>query len=261
MRSVCWALGEHTTPDRFYLQMTIDNRYYDALGNVWWDPCGPMALLMRMNRYRYQYFRRVLDHPNKMKLFDIGCGGGFLAEAFAADGAEVYGLDLSPNAVRTARDHATQQGLHLRVVSGRAECVPFASGVFDAVLLADVLEHLDDFPQALTESSRVLKPGGILLYETVNRTLFSRISTVWALERVLRKIPRHSHDWKMFIRPAELVEALEACGLRNQELQGLALKDGVPGFLLRFVRGRDPWVFEISSDTRVSYLGYATKSA
>jgi hypothetical protein len=63
----------------------------------------------------------------------------------------------------------------------------------------------------------------------------------------------------MFIRPAELVEALEACGLRNQELQGLALKGGVPGFLLRVARGQDPWVFEIGSDTRVSYLGYATK--
>lgn len=241
--------------------MTIDNRYYDGLGNAWWDPSGPMGLLLRMNRYRFQYFRRVLEDAKDLKLFDVGCGGGFLAEAFAAEGAHVYGLDLSPSAVRTARDHAAQQGLCLRVVSGRAECVPFAPGVFDVVLLADILEHLDDFPRALAESSRVLKPGGILLYETVNRTLLSRMGTIWALEYFLRKIPHHSHDWKMFIRPAELVEALETCGLRNQDLQGLALKGGIPGFLIRAARGRDPWVFEISSDTRLSYLGYAIKPA
>jgi 2-polyprenyl-6-hydroxyphenyl methylase/3-demethylubiquinone-9 3-methyltransferase len=243
------------------LLMTIDNRYYDGLGDAWWAPEGPMGLLLRMNRFRYRYFRRVLDDPKGVKIFDIGCGGGFLAEAFAADGADVYGLDLSSIAVRTARDHATGQGLSLRVVSGRAESLPFASGVFDAVLLADVLEHLDDFPQALAESSRVLKPGGFLLYETVNRTLLSRVGAIWIAEHILKKIPVHSHDWKMFIRPAELLEALEACGLRNRELHGLGLKGGVSGFLLRAARGQDPWQFEIGSDTRVSYLGYAIKPA
>jgi 2-polyprenyl-6-hydroxyphenyl methylase/3-demethylubiquinone-9 3-methyltransferase len=219
-----------------------------------------MSLLLRLNRFRYRYFRHVLTDPKNVKLIDSGCGGGFLAEAFAEDGADVYGLDLSANAVRTARDHAIQQGLGLRVVNGRAECLPFASGVFDVVLMADVLEHLRDYPRALAESSRVLKPGGVLLYETVNRTLFSRMGTIWALEIVLGKIPRHSHDWKMFIRPTELVKALEVCGLRNQALKGLALKGGVPGFLLRTATGQDPWVFEIGSDTRVSYLGYATKT-
>ncbi|MGW8321228.1 MAG: hypothetical protein ACWGSD_06720 [Thermodesulfobacteriota bacterium] len=77
----------------------------------------------------------------------------------------------------------------------------------------------------------------------------------------MRKIPVHSHDWKKFIRPAELVEALEACGLRNRELRGLGLKGGVSGFLLRATAGKDPWMFEVGSDTRVSYLGYATKPA
>ena len=83
--------------------MTIDNRYYDGLGDAWWDPEGPMGLLLRMNRFRYSYFRCVLDDPKGVKIVDIGCGGGFLAAAFAADGAEVYGLDLSTPAVRTAR--------------------------------------------------------------------------------------------------------------------------------------------------------------
>jgi len=241
--------------------MAIDNRYYDGLGNAWWDPEGPMGLLLRMNRFRYRYFRRVLHDPKGVKLFDIGCGGGFVAEAFAAEGADVHGLDLSTGAVRTARDHAAVKGLCLRVVSGRAERLPFASEVFDAVLLADVLEHLDDFPEALTEASRVLRPGGLLLYETANRTLLSRVGAIWIMERLLRKIPVHSHDWKKFIRPAELVEALEACGLRNRELRGLGLKGGVSGFLLRATAGKDPWMFEVGSDTRVSYLGYATKPA
>ncbi len=75
--------------------MTIDNLYYDALGDAWWDPEGPMGLLLRMNRLRYQYFRSVLGEPKGVRLLDIGCGGGFLANAFAEAGAEVYGLDLT----------------------------------------------------------------------------------------------------------------------------------------------------------------------
>ena len=239
--------------------MTIDNCFYDALGDAWWDPVGPMGLLLRVNRFRYRYFRRVLDDPKGVRLLDIGCGGGFLAEAFAVDGADVFGLDLSQGAVRTARDHAARQGLCLHVASGRAESLPFAPEMFDAVVLADLLEHLDDFSRALAEACRVLKPGGLLLYETVNRTLLSRMGAIWVMEHVLKRIPVRSHDWQRFIRPAELVESLEACGFRSRELRGLALKGGVPGFLLRAARGRDPWVFEIGSDTRVNYLGYAVK--
>lgn len=241
--------------------MTIDNRYYEALGQAWWNPAGPMGLLLRVNRFRYRYFRRVLGDPKGVRFLDIGCGGGFLAEAFAADGADVFGLDLSPGAVRTARDHAAPQGLLLHVACGSAESLPFTSAMFDAVVLADVLEHLDDLSRALAESWRVLRPGGILLYETVNRTWLSRIGAIWVMEYVLKAIPVRSHDWKRFIRPAELVELLEACGFRSQELRGLVLKGGIPGFLLRAVRGQDPWIFEVGSNTRVSYLGYAIKPA
>ena len=240
----------------------MDNRYYDELGQAWWDPAGPMAVLLRMNPLRYWYFRSILrEDPKGIRLLDAGCGGGFLAEAFAADGAEVLGLDLSFRSARTARDHAAREGLRVRVVSGRAEHLPFPAAAFDAVLLADLLEHLDDYRAALAESCRVLRPGGLLLYETANRTLLSRIGAVWVMERILRKIPVGSHDWESFIRPAELVEALETCGLRNQELKGIALKGGVPGLLLRAASGRDPWVFEIGSDTRISYLGHAIKPA
>jgi len=240
--------------------MKIDNRYYDSLGDDWWDPSGPMGLLLHINRLRYRYFHGVLEDPKGMKILDVGCGGGFLAEAFASDGANVYGLDLSPNSLQTARDHAGKKGLCLRVVSGRAECLPYASGVFDAVVLADVLEHLEDFKTAIAESSRVLRQGGFLLYETVNRTLLSRIGAIWILEYVLRRIPLHSHDWSMFIKPRELLNALASCNLRNRELRGIAIKDGVLGFLLRSVTGQDPWVFTIGGDIRATYVGYAIKS-
>jgi 2-polyprenyl-6-hydroxyphenyl methylase/3-demethylubiquinone-9 3-methyltransferase len=240
--------------------MKIDNRYYDSLGDDWWDPDGPMGLLLRINRFRYRYFHGVLQDPKGMKILDVGCGGGFLAEEFASDGADVYGLDLSPSSVQTARDHATKKGLCLRVVSGHAECLPYASGVFDAVVLADVLEHLEDFETAIAESSRVLRQGGFLLYETVNRTLLSRLGAIWALEHVLRKIPLHSHDWRMFIKPRELLNALESCNLQNREFRGIAFKDGVLGFLIRSVTGRDPWVFTTGSDMRAAYVGYAIKS-
>ena len=239
--------------------MKINNHYYDSLGDAWWDPSGPMSLLLHINRFRYRYYRSILEEPKGMRILDVGCGGGFLAEAFASDGADVHGLDLSARSVRTARDHAAQQGLRLRSVSGRAECLPYASGVFDAVLLADVLEHLEDFRITIAESSRVLRQGGILLYETVNRTLLSRIGAIWTLEYLLRKIPLHSHDWRMFIKPRELLNALETCDLQNRELRGLALRHGVLGSLLRSFQGQDPWVFEVGSNTRVIYMGYAIK--
>jgi 2-polyprenyl-6-hydroxyphenyl methylase / 3-demethylubiquinone-9 3-methyltransferase len=239
--------------------MTIDNRYYEELDESWWDPKGPMGSLLRINTFRYRYFRSVLGNPKGVKLLDIGCGGGFLAEAFAGDGADVYGLDLSPRSVRIAREHAKSRGLSVRAATARGQNLPFRSGIFDAVLLADLLEHLEDFETAIAEASRVLKPGGILLYETVNRTLLSWFGAICVMERVLRKIPLHSHDWKMFIRPTELMEVLEASDLRNQEIKGLAFKGGVPGFLRRLLTGQDPWIFEIGSDTRVSYLGHAVK--
>jgi 2-polyprenyl-6-hydroxyphenyl methylase/3-demethylubiquinone-9 3-methyltransferase len=240
----------------------MDNRYYEELGPAWWDPAGPMGLLLRMNRFRYRYFRAILGEDiQRMRILDAGCGGGFLAEALAEDGADVYGLDLSCASVRTAREHAAAKGIRIHVLSGRAESLPFASGVFDVLLLADVLEHLDDFRAAVAESSRVLKPGGLLLYETANRTLLSLVGAIWLMERILKKIPAGSHEWRSFIRPPELAGALESCGLQNRELKGIALKGGVPGFLRRAATGRDPWIFEIGSDTRVSYLGYAIKPA
>ena len=219
-----------------------------------------MSLLLRVNRFRYRYYRDVLEDPKGMKILDVGCGGGFLAEAFASDGADVYGLDLSPSSVQTARDHSANRGLCLHVVSGRAECLPYASRVFDAVVLADVLEHLEDFKTAIAESSRVLRQGGFLLYETVNRTWLSRIGAIWTLEYVLRKIPRHSHDWRLFIKPRELLKALASCNLQNRELRGFSFKDGVPGFLLRSATGQDPWIFTTGSDMRATYVGYAIKS-
>ena len=262
MRSPCWGSGNRSIECLALLPMTIDNRYYDGLGDAWWDPEGPMGLLLRMNQFRYRYFRRVLDDPKGMKLVDIGCGGGFLAEAFAA----VRGGCLRPGPVyqrgsnRPGPRHRTGP-LVFALQAGVQSVSPSPRGRSTRSFSQTYSNTSRTFTQALAESSRVLKPGGLLLYETVNRTLLSRVGAIWFMERILKKIPVHSHDWKMFVRPAELLEALEACGLRNQELQGLGLKGGVSGFLLRAARGQDPWVFEIGSDTRVSYLGYAIKPA
>jgi len=98
-----------------------------------------------------------------------------------------------------------------------------------------------------------------LLYETANRTLLSRAGIIWVMEYILKKIPVHSHDWKMFIQPQELNKALEQHGLENMELRGLSIKHGIKGFIYRYITGKDPWIFEISDDKRISYLGYAIK--
>jgi 2-polyprenyl-6-hydroxyphenyl methylase / 3-demethylubiquinone-9 3-methyltransferase len=238
---------------------SIDNEYYEAIDELWWDPTGPAAILHAINRPRVGFYLRQLGDLHGRLVLDAGCGGGLVARELAAAGATVVGLDRSLGSLGVARRAAGTVGA-FRPVQGRMERLPFADGTFHAVVAADVLEHVPDLPAAVAELARVLAPGGRLAFDTINRTPWSWFTAVFGLERVLRMVPRGTHDWRLFIRPGELDRLLRAGGLEAVASEGLAPRVG-PGDVARGLLTRRLPIptFATGTDRRASYLGVYRK--
>lgn len=257
--------------------MPVDNGLYDRLSATWWDPTQPLSLLRSFNNPpRFAYLRWVLSRrlrldPVGQAALDIGCGGGLLAEEVAGLGCRVTGIDPSAASVATARAHALQSGLQIdyRIASG--EHLPFPDACFDLVYCCDVLEHVDDLDRVVAETARVLKPSGPFIYDTINRTLLSRLILIWLVQdwRWTRIAPPHLHDWSKFIKPQELAALLSRHGLRNRGIAGI--EPGVsPLSMLRLYaglkRGRISYADfgrrlrpRLNRRTFASYVGYAVK--
>ena len=252
---------------------SIDNEYYEGMDELWWDPAGPAAILHAINRPRVDFYLKELGDLGGRRVLDAGCGGGLVARELAAAGAEVVGVDRSLGSLGVARRAVGRRGPgnpegvprsvgSFRPAQGRLERLPFAGGSFDAVVAADVLEHLPDLPAAVAELARVLVPGGSLLFDTVNRTFWSWFTGVFGLEQVLRMVPRGTHDWRLFIRPAELDRLLRGAGLEPVTLTGLAPQIG-PGVVVRglLTRRIDVPTFATGNGRRAGYLGHYRKAA
>jgi 2-polyprenyl-6-hydroxyphenyl methylase/3-demethylubiquinone-9 3-methyltransferase len=254
--------------------MRIDNQIYDRIGDGWWDEENPLNLLLgSFTPGRFGYFRDVLERtgrdPAGLRAVDIGSGGGFLAEEFARLGCRVIGVDPSEVSVRTAAGHAS--GLNARYVVATGERLPLADESVDLAYCCDVLEHVSDLDHVLAETARVLKPGGLYLFDTVNRTFASKVLVIKVMQewRLTRAVDTALHAWEMFIKPAELAEGLRRHGLRLGEITGLGVRANKLGVLRNFVRMRRGGIsigaFSRALDvgqvqsTRVSYMGYATK--
>jgi 2-polyprenyl-6-hydroxyphenyl methylase / 3-demethylubiquinone-9 3-methyltransferase len=237
---------------------SIDNEYYEGMDELWWDSAGPAAVLHAINRPRVDFYLRALGDLRGRLVLDAGCGGGLVARELAAAGAGVVGVDRSLGSLGVAR-RATDGGF--RPAQGRLERLPFADATFDAVVAADVLEHVPDLPAAVAELARVLHPGGSLVFDTINRTPWSWFVAVFGLERVLRMVPRGTHDWRLFIRPAELDRLLVGAGLAKVEVVGLAPNIG-PGDVARglLTRRLDVPTFATGKGRRASYLGHYRKA-
>lgn len=139
------------------------------------------------------------------------------------------------------------------------ESLPFLDSSFDLVVSADFLEHVSSLDSVFGECSRVLKPSGIVLYDTINRTLRSRIVALWLFERVIGLIPKHTHDPNMFIKPAELCEVMSRHGISNRETRGPGPQGSLLGALGGFMNNRHV-AFSVTDDTAISYVGYAIKA-
>ncbi len=224
--------------------------YDDVAANWWSDDIRWVRALKNMVPGRLSYFDRFIDWPGKTVL-DLGCAGGFLAEALHDRGAKVTGIDPATEAIAAARAHAEETGKDIRYDTGVGEDLPYDDASFDAVACVDVLEHVSDLHQVLAEVHRVLKPGGLFFYDTINRNPLSRLAVITVAEDILRLLPKGTHDPEMFITPSELTAALEMAGLEPGDTTGL----GPRGLTKRL----DPTFGRLPLKT-IIYMGTARKA-
>ena len=185
-----------------------DLTIYGGDAAAWWD--GTMRWRRQLHKLvpaRMAYLDRLVPDLRGRCVLDLGCGGGFMAEALAARDAAVVGIDPAAPAIAAARAHAAEAGLVIDYRVGTGEAVPVESRSMDVVICVDVLEHVADLETVLAEVGRVLRPGGLFVFDTINRTPIAGLIMVTLGEDVLRLLPRGTHDPARFIRP----EALRAC--------------------------------------------------
>ncbi len=201
--------------------MRNDLTIYDRVADSWWsDNIRWVRTLKNLVPGRLAWFDRQIDWQGKMVL-DLGCAGGFMAEALAARGAHVTGIDPAEGAIAAARAHARAQGLRIGYDVGVGEALPYDTASFDAVVCVDVLEHVADLNKVLAEVARSLRPGGLFLFDTINRNPLARLATITVAEDILRLLPRGTHDPAMFIKPRELRAAMQGAGLVPGAITGL----------------------------------------
>lgn len=255
----------------------INNRIYDDLSYSWWDKNGPLHLLKAMvNPWRVPYFADALkgrfgaDLTN-IRVLDIGCGGGVLSEKLACLGCRVTGIDISAKSIAVARQHALSEGLAIHYQTALAGQLPFASGSFKAVSCCDVLEHIPDWEQVIAEAARVLEPGGLFLFDTINRTPRSKSAFIFGLQEwsFTKLFPQNTHVWEMFITPDELANALEKHGLEAKGFSGGVIARNPLATLQEIRRHKRGEInvaelgrrleLEHSPDLSLNYLGYGQK--
>lgn len=233
---------------------------FSRIAAEWWDPNGKFAPLHRFNPVRLSFIRETaLAHFGRdgaqrqpfegLRLLDIGCGGGLLSEPMRRLGFAVTGVDASERNIATAAAHAAEQGLVIDYRASTAEQL-LASGepAFDVVLNMEVIEHVADPGAFLRDTARLLKPGGVMIVATLNRTLKALALAKFGAEYVLRWLPAGTHDWKKFLKPEELRSFVDGEPLEMAGPYGVAYDP----FTGRWSR---------SSDVDVNYMMVVTKPA
>ena len=198
-----------------------DLEQYELNAREWWHETGRFRPLYHLNAPRFTYFDHLLPDWNDLSVLDVGCGGGYTCEFLAKRNLKMHGLDLSHSSIKEASLHAQAQGLKIHYTQGDACALPFPDSHFDVVVCVDVFEHVESPQKAISEIARVLKPGGHLLYDTINRNFLSKFIVVWLLEKILRLIPSDTHDPELFITPKEMIEMLSQSNMSTINQSGL----------------------------------------
>lgn len=252
---------------------SIDNGLYgdEALAEGWHNADNAaLASLQLLNPARLPFFFDALTRRAALpagggarRYLDVGCGGGVLTEELARKGCEMHGIDLSPRAVAYARARAARLGLPAATyeVGSAYDLSRFAPASFDGVVMSDVLEHLHDLPAALGEVARVLRPGGVLAFDTINRTPLSYALTIVLAQELLGVVPARTHDWRLYIRPEELSMLLQGLGFHVDTAHFVGMKPSLD--LRRLPLGQLPLgdFYQAPDALRVNYLGWARRAA
>ncbi|MBV6785376.1 bifunctional 2-polyprenyl-6-hydroxyphenol methylase/3-demethylubiquinol 3-O-methyltransferase UbiG [Xanthomonas campestris pv. uppalii] len=233
----------HAKSSNFH-QSELDK--FAALANRWWDADGPQKPLHALNPVRLEYVSTRLELAGA-RVLDVGCGGGLLSESMARLGAQVTAIDLAPELVKVARLHSLESGVQVDYrVQSVEDLAAEQPGSFDAVTCMEMLEHVPDPTAIIRACASLLKPGGKLFLSTLNRTPAAFALAVVGAEYIARLLPKGTHHYKDFIKPAELAAWLRNAGLQLEDVSGMLY---------------EPWRnrVRLSSRTEVNYLAYAVK--
>jgi 2-polyprenyl-6-hydroxyphenyl methylase/3-demethylubiquinone-9 3-methyltransferase len=239
---------------------SVDQAEVERFGRLaadWWNPRGAMAPLHKLNPVRVAYIRdqvtahfdrdpKSLDSLSGLRILDIGCGAGILSEPLARLGATMVGVDPAEENIAVAAAHADEQDLSIDYRATTAEALAEAGESFDVVLAMEVVEHVVDVPEFVATCASMVRPGGLMIAATLNRTLKSFALAIVGAEYVLRWVPRGTHQWDKFVTPRELERAIEAAGLDVIGERGVI-----------FNPLADRW--QLSSDMDVNYMLVARK--
>ncbi|MFN3227436.1 MAG: bifunctional 2-polyprenyl-6-hydroxyphenol methylase/3-demethylubiquinol 3-O-methyltransferase UbiG [Hyphomicrobiales bacterium] len=206
---------------------------FSALAAEWWDPKGKFGVLHKFNPVRLAYIREKLcahfgldeklAHPFKgLRILDIGCGGGLICEPMARLGATIVGVDASQKNINTASVHAREQGLAIDYRATTAEALRADGETFDVVLNMEVVEHVADVDSFVADCAAMVKPGGLMVIATINRTAKAFFMAIIGAERLLRWLPVGTHQYEKLVKPEELASALAPTGMAIIDKAGVA---------------------------------------
>lgn len=194
---------------------------FESLANRWWDQNGEFKPLHQMNPIRSEYIDQH-SPVNGLQYLDIGCGGGILTESMATKGASVTGVDLGQAPLSVAKLHALETGVDIDYQMISAEDLALQKPEnYDVVSCMEMLEHVPDPASIVQACADLAKPGATLYFSTINRTAKAFAFAIVGAEYVLQLLPRGTHEYKKFIRPSELANAIRQAGLILEESKGV----------------------------------------
>ncbi len=232
---------------------------FASMADAWWDPEGPLRPLHLLNPVRLSWIRQqAVEHFRRdpacrrpfegLRVLDVGCGGGLIAEPLARLGARVVGIDPARENIRRARERAGEQGLAIDYRVATGEDLRVRGEEFDLVLALEVIEHVEDPELFVAEVAELVRPGGMAILSTLSRNLRSFLLSILVAEHLLGWLPPGTHDWRRFVRPSELAAWLRRSGLKVRALTGLS-----------FDAARQR--FELQRDPSVNYMMAAIRAA
>ncbi|WP_419571653.1 bifunctional 2-polyprenyl-6-hydroxyphenol methylase/3-demethylubiquinol 3-O-methyltransferase UbiG [Rheinheimera sp.] len=195
---------------------------FNDIAYRWWDPQGEFKPLHQLNPTRLSYISDQVQGLFGKKTIDVGCGGGILAESMARAGAEVTGIDMADEALTVARLHALEAQITISYQQSTAEAFAEAQPAsFDLVTCMEMLEHVPDPASVIQACADLAKPGATLVFSTLNKTWKAYALAIVAAERLLKLVPQGTHEFNKFIRPSDLMRAIENAGLELVDATGL----------------------------------------